>query len=99
MVGSDDSYKAIRMVLGPLAVLGLPVWVNTQYAQTIKMQNDRETFRFWIKPFTAHNEKLGLNSSQLQMAFTKSGKVSVPTQSKYREFAQAAQKIRNWQDQ
>lgn len=53
-----------------MAALGLPVWVNTDFASKMKENNDKIDFRRWIKPFTAHNEKMGLNTSVLQKKFT-----------------------------
>lgn len=74
IVGNDESYKQGLKYLGPLAAIRVAVWVSTQYAAHYKQKlGAGDAFKQWIRRFTAHNGKMGLNSSAMQTVFKSSG--------------------------
>jgi len=63
------------------------VWVNTDVAREMKMKNSTQDFRRWIKPLTAHNEKMGVNNSVLLKKLTHdAGTVRITANSSYDMF-------------
>jgi len=68
-VADQQSAQIAKRFLGPLFVFGSPVWVNSTYADNIKNQLGVESFRAWIRPFSAHNQKVGYNSDMLLKRF------------------------------
>lgn len=75
-------------------MLGLPVWVNTSYANAAKATTDQDGFRKWISYLTKHNGKMGVNSDALGVQFTQNEKVlDVPSSSAYINFLEIAGKV------
>jgi len=95
LVSSEPSYNIARRSLGPLAAIGCPVWVHTGFSSDHKQHKTQADFRRWIKPFTAHNDKMGLNASALEKLFVPDpDNVSVPERSTYPMFANIYTKLK-----
>jgi hypothetical protein len=76
----------------------MPVWIHSGYAASYKADNGREAFKQWVRPFTAHDEKLGLNAKGIEKRFTFRDEadrtIHVPAGRKaYDNFAKMAQKL------
>jgi hypothetical protein len=77
-----------------MAALGLPVWVNTTYANSIRQGNTKQNFRRWIGNMTRHNGKMGVNTSVLKARFELYPKpIKLVSGSEYREFNQLAKSL------
>lgn len=88
IVGDYVSEQKARSVLGPLKTIGVPVWINSRYASEKKAYTGAgPAFKKWIQQFTAHNEKLGYNSSVLKGGFVKQlDRIGLPESSRYNHF-------------
>lgn len=64
------------------------MWVNSRYASEKKAYTGAgPAFKKWIQQFTAHNEKLGYNSSVIKGGFVKQEeRIGLPESSRYNHF-------------